>query len=499
MNLWMKRGPREVLASLLSGGSAEIGPLPAFDPHASSSPRDSDCILLFANRQPTRIEWPVAIVCDRHQHRDLLSWLWTHFPHSRPFTANIRLLAPEDIRSNDDRPMEVEPQLSVFFVALVLAEARRGINQGGTSLADAFGTFAFVASRAIALGRSPDGALLSSWILANELVGARTPVASLQRGQILLPWLALQSSRGRGKAGDTSELATSERRVLAAAVEVSSRSGFGPITDSLLSSEAIETARVRIDAGAPREQRVRFVDAMLKQLAETTTGDNSAISFVAGYMANQVSPGSLEHWGLLEPFQARLPMCLSWYAFCAAASVSSQLDGRQGWDPGSFGRRLLRECLATDDIASGPTCDIALAELEVANRGPRPMRPEDVQGVYQELLRIELSPGVETLLRPRWVQAEAARNQQKSLWPEGHSISPRQSEVLLGEISELSEAVEMLGRRVAALVRESRHESVQSDVAASNRNRHFDSGDRERAIGRRQGKAFREPMPRGKP
>ena len=84
-------------------------------------------------------------------------------------------------------------------------------------------------------------------------------------------------------------------------------------------------------------------------------------SFLAGLLADQISPGSFEHVDLLLPYLNQYPTALIWYGLCAGLHPDSEVQQVGN----CLGRRLVRDLLASDPILSRPKYDIAVRELEV--------------------------------------------------------------------------------------------------------------------------------------
>src|SRR5262245_29422545 len=126
MKLWSARGGRGDLVDLFSGARSPHMFLRPFE-HNEAVGGDQ-LTFLFASPHPRRQDWPVAIVADRSLHQDLLAWLWTYQSQSRPITAHLRLLAPDELGEMRGDPTESD--LHPFLVALTLSEVRRSRDVG---------------------------------------------------------------------------------------------------------------------------------------------------------------------------------------------------------------------------------------------------------------------------------------------------------------------------------------------------------------------------------
>jgi hypothetical protein len=173
----------------------------------------------------------------------------------------------------------------------------------------------------------------------------------------------------------------------------------------------------------PREQRVRAVERILKG---PNRSDALTSSFLAGLLADQISPGSFEHVDLLLPYLNQYPTALIWYGLCAGLHPDSEVQQVGN----CLGRRLIRDLLASDPILSPPKYDIALGELEVHLDREAPL---EFRIASQNHIAVELLPGVPAYMK--WpVTSEPVSTQSR-----GVSGSGRQAELPLN--SSFAEAI----------------------------------------------------------
>src|SRR5262249_9076905 len=102
-------------------------------------------------------------------------------------------------------------------------------------------------------------------------------------------------------------------------------------------------------------------------------------SFMLGYLASRIAPGTFVHSAILSPIVHRYPTALLWYGFCAGfggtdvserESVSSK---RSMPDLPVTARRVVRDLLRPEPVLAYPTCDIAFVELVVLSRTGDPL------------------------------------------------------------------------------------------------------------------------------
>ena len=93
----------------------------------------------------------------------------------------------------------------------------------------------------------------------------------------------------------------------------------------------------------PREHRLRAFERILKSPQRP---DTLITSFLAGLLADQLSPGSLGHVDLLLPYLNQYPTALMWYGLCAGLHPDSEVQQVGN----CLGRRLVRDLLTPDPI-----------------------------------------------------------------------------------------------------------------------------------------------------
>jgi hypothetical protein len=142
-------------------------------------------------------------------------------------------------------------------------------------------------------------------------------------------------------------------------------------------------------------------------------------SFLAGLLADQLSPGGLEHVDLLLPYVNQFPTALIWYGMCAGLHQDSEVQHVGN----CLGRRLVRDLLASDPILSRPKYDIAVGELEVHLDREEPL---EFRTASQNHIAVELLPGV-----PAYMKWPVTATEPVATPSRGVSGSARQSELPL--------------------------------------------------------------------
>jgi hypothetical protein len=255
-------------------------------------------------------------------------------------------------------------------------------------------TYSFVASRAIALGY--DEAILGyvsrGWQSVRELGenrGRKLPADLLLNVWTVVRFLAI----GERARSTFSNQPGATVDILRACDEISERGHLGMYSLERLSRGRVHPQLFADTARIPREQRVIAFESAIQHLNFGPPGD-PAIDFVVGYLASLVGDGSLEHAHLVFPLQSRFPTAMLWYGVCASLVPSTRVMT----DYGHLGVRIWRMLERYEHLLSPPNCDISLAELEVILRGQPQSRA--FRQTHASSLRVELAPGVSTVIRP---------------------------------------------------------------------------------------------------
>ena len=93
-------------------------------------------------------------------------------------------------------------------------------------------------------------------------------------------------------------------------------------------------------------------------------------SFIAGYMASRIQPGSLDHFPVLFPVTDKLRESLLWYGACSGLTPESSVNAYGN----GLGWLMKRELGRPLHWLDRPNCDIAFSEMSVllANREGTP-------------------------------------------------------------------------------------------------------------------------------
>jgi hypothetical protein len=189
----------------------------------------------------------------------------------------------------------------------------------------------------------------------------------------------------------------------------------------------------------PREGRVVFFEQFASSLAELPAKDSALASFLCGFLASQIGPGTLDYTSLLAPYLEHYPTAFLWYGLCSGLQNRSSLYGFAS----GLGRRILREVLRKETLSDSPQCDIALPELEALTSNDTAAM--DFRTGTQGVLTIEIIPLVTTSVR--WPQKQV---EQPELFPTGPST--RDMRELMAQLDNLRSRIGQVQNNIVRIL-----------------------------------------------
>jgi len=136
------------------------------------------------------------------------------------------------------------------------------------------------------------------------------------------------------------------------------------------------------------ESRVESFERACNIILSNRQVHPQSASFAIACLANQISPGTMRHHTLLEPYSRSLPGIFSWYGVCAGLTLNSDI---LSYDYG-FGWRVLRQLLTPIDLFNYPDSDICFSEYEMILKSESPDLTFNTESGTD--ISIELLPGI---------------------------------------------------------------------------------------------------------
>jgi hypothetical protein len=327
--------------------------------------------------------FPSILVTREGGERDLLAWAATYLP-LKPLTAFCRVIENSDVGIIEEWAPNTLPRpvamgcVGVIFAEMILRNAALA-PQWVPSLASAMETFAFVASRAVAIGLSPIG---------------------LQR--LSDRWVTLQRWSG-GRRASKSVPVEIWARVIAAAsrpqVSLFADGGSDPLLRALRElfiKGAIDSDTWWQVAGTEFrsidqltiEERVKAFRRWSQAIIERPMPVEWR-AFAVAYMADQIRPGSFEHVAMLRELSAEfVDASVLWYGLLAGMHSSARI----GSFVNGLGWRILNEAFASESPTDRTRADISITEFTVLVENPSGRAT--ISPMHSPRLRVELLPCV---------------------------------------------------------------------------------------------------------
>ena len=396
--MWILRGTRRILLEVLgaNGGTSQIA-LQQTVPAPPSELKRDELVLMWELEQGPKLDLPSLAVIPNGELNDFLAWTSTFAPGFLPFTAFVRVL---EARATKTFWKYTEPALGEganycagLILGEVISQASQKIDPASLSPLGCASTLSYCMARALGLGLLDECAdrIVEKWAQARHLLGQ--PDRKLRVEAIRDVWLILADVLNGDRFTLRNRLGSAASgAIVHGCLELKTASQIALHTwrDLVGNSKELLVARERMQG--PREERVtRFEDAVAN-LAHTPTVNPEVASFLCGYLASLIDPGSLTHARLLSPLLDRFPTALLWYGLCAGFHQKNELLSQFN----ALGRRVLRDVVNPESLLSRPQSDIAIEELEVFLRGDKPLR-EFHRGSPKHI-SIEIAPRIRTTL-----------------------------------------------------------------------------------------------------
>ena len=339
---------------------------------------------------------PEVLICQDGTQNDWAAWITTFAAGIRPFSAYMRLMSHTDFQRIMKRPPT--PDIGPFAwpaVGLILGEVLGASGLPDKALdtlsATAFAsTLSFVMCRTAAM--YPDfqewAQLVEMWKSIREVTKQRA--RSVESASVARVCATILNALGF--QGTSNILTQNDTDVCEAC-----RSLF--MSPKRIPSNLFETklfADAELMMHGSREDRVRAFEEFLHRSDGISELKPEVMSFMLGYLASRIAPGTIRHSNVLGQVTHRYPTAVFWYGFCAAfaeGDADMPNGSRRGVDLPSSARRVIRELLRPEPFLGVPVCDIGYIELIALSRTGGDTF-ENLIKTTQGSVIVELLPGV---------------------------------------------------------------------------------------------------------
>ena len=303
---------------------------------------------------------PVAVVVREKEMGDFLAWTNTYLPNWSPITAYLRVISEANYREVNEHVADIfgssyEPALVGLIVgeALIHSGARHEVEQ--VPYGGCIATFSFVAARGARCGIAVED-LAERWELCRRVTG-QAPLETRVR-ELVVPWRVLVEVAKKGTVTSRNASTTGLKEILEDALaDIVTTGMVGPVVWKDLTRGFPEVRSAMDYMSDTQEARMIAFERMLKETGKGKKVRSQEASFLAGYIASLIAPGSLKHAYLLVDHVDRLPTAIMWLSLFASFHQKSQLR------MSSLAHLVWRTMTEEEDVLSRPRCDIALTEL----------------------------------------------------------------------------------------------------------------------------------------
>ncbi len=365
------------------------------------SPRGQSVLAVWSQDPAGGNPLPDVLVCQDGTESDWAAWITTFGAQIRPFSAFTRLIARtafKDFAAGSRKPGF--GRLTWPVAGLILGEVLAASGLPDKSLetmpANACeSTLSFAMFRATAVHHSfrEWRQLLDAWEFVRQATRQHSRAVESSAVARVCATVIDATSLGDARA----LLDPDDMNVVRACQEVTASPGLVP--SSLSGIPQFASAEKRMYG--PREDRVVAFSELVRSIEKSPSLDGELTSFMLGYLASRIAPGTIQHSGVLRPVTRRYATALLWYGFCAglggseSKSQSASGGSRSTLDLPGTARRVARDLIQPEPILAAPTCDISFLELVALSKtGGDPLA--GLIRTTQGTATIELMPGVST-------------------------------------------------------------------------------------------------------
>ncbi len=340
---------------------------------------------------------PSVCIVKKENMRDFLAWAATYLPSASPLTAFCRVVTPE-VFDSLPRKMNLPPTMrdqEGGVVGVILAEALSYFDgrddSTRLSLAACARTFSHAMARAMLLGY--EWPLVQragvAWQELREVTGQTA--TSTSTNDLQTCWRVIYSLYSEDQGRDA-QLDKDLKVILSACEDIRQRSDISSDIWQSLTRDLSPFAELRGLMTGPREDRVVVVEKVLSTFPTQNLLRDQRITFVIGYLASRISPGTLDHYGLLRSKVPMSSLALIWYGLCSGLASRGDLRDASG-----LSLRLFRDLQRPSSIEERPDCDISIDELKVLMSAVT--RESGIKPGNPNTLEVELIPLVKSTVR----------------------------------------------------------------------------------------------------
>jgi hypothetical protein len=369
--MWTKKVSRSELAEILNSGrlSSHVG---LYESEASliALGGRNEIELLWSDDPRRDSRFPAAMIVDREEQRDLLAWLNTYSRSIRPVTAYCRIsdrqTAAETLAiKNSPRLGRLEDACLGLIVGETATYLPSKKDLRSVTHTACLSTMSFSVARAAGFGF--DKRIISEvqtrWAQSRTLIGS-SPLP-INGASLLAAWSVIRHlSKGEFNLPLDEPVSP---LILDACTQIVSNGVIGESEWRALTKDLAGLAPLQEELKGPREERLLLFERAANDARQSRTYKSGSAEFLCAYLASSISPGTLDHLHVLQPYLYTFPTLLIWYGLCAGLSSRDTL----GATLNGLVRRVKRELVREEHFLQAPACDIGFAELALMSSSTR--------------------------------------------------------------------------------------------------------------------------------
>ena len=364
---------------------------------------DSNAVIAVWSLNPKKTtQLPEVLICQDESLNDWGAWITTFAAKIRPFSAYMRLMTNTDFQRTARMPsMPDLGPLTWPAAGLIIGEVLGASGLPDKSLAMLAGT-AFTSTLSFVMCRTaavyPDfeewSHLVNMWESGRDVTKQQArSVESASIARVCATVLQASGYRGVSKILTRNDMEVSEacRRLFKSPLNTPPN-----LFETKIFADAENMMR------GSREDRVRVFEEFLNRKEGISGPKPEIMSFMLGYLASRIAPGTIRHSSVLGQIVHRFPTAMLWYGLCSGFAEGeaniSNASKRHSVDLPLSARRVVRELIRPESVLGTPVCDIGYIELlALSQTGGNPL--EGLIKTTQGSVIVELLPGVCTSVK----------------------------------------------------------------------------------------------------
>jgi len=448
----------ELLANKRLGNNYNINKSSDFP---RNTPHQDEMYLIWEEDPNANDILPAAIIVNDQYVNEFYAWSSTFISTYRPFSAYIRVIPFSSVSNYSS--MLIRPLLknsTDVCAGIILAEAISNLPEKMSKQAlnplVCASTYSYCLARALGLGLPFQELYNVSQKLSFARKLTSQPLRKLDANNINLVWYVVYYifvntlnnnrldtlisndiiNKLAKHYNDANLVKYSIEYILEACIEYKLSGEISNRLISKLSDFKIESSLIKSEMHETRERRVVCFNNVVSSPEFSKIDSNITQSFLVGYLASLLSPGSLVYIDLVTQQLNKYPMALLWYGLFAGLNVDN--DVMASFD--GLGRRIVRDLLAPSNIFDQPQTDISIEELDVYFTGDNKLL--NFRRSYQNHIEIELAPCIKT--STRWYDSDKLNTQNTG----NDHYKPETPEELLDALDKQVKVIEDIQRKL---------------------------------------------------